>query len=251
MKLSHDCSLFELGKLIHSVINSILPQGTLIWNLHIVQVEKSSYVWLPLLPRLDGRGYELVYAEKWSPSDYYQRARIPVLYNNGTNAEGVIVGPSMPSAQGLSSQGSSASEPAGAAAEVRSTLSVCSSHTPHIYQVESMACSGECVILLGETSAEPTASSGPGMSAPPGAQVTPSKPPAGWQAFASRHNTTVQARLMTPTLAITANNTSNASTAPAAPRQSAASTASSAAQVSSTETMARKIADTLSVALSG
>lgn len=87
----------------------------------MLQVEKSSYVWLPLLPRLDGRGYELVFAEKWSPSDYHERARIPVLYNNGTAAEGVSVGPSMPSAQGLSSAGSSVTEPAGAAAEVRGT----------------------------------------------------------------------------------------------------------------------------------
>ena len=101
-------------------------------SVHDVQVERSSYVWLPLLPRLDGRGYELVYAEKWSPSDYYQRARIPVLYNNSTNAEGVVVGPSMPSAQGLSSQGSSAMEPAGAAAEVRSTFSFQLSQPSHM-----------------------------------------------------------------------------------------------------------------------
>ena len=88
----------------------------------MLQVEKSSYVWLPLLPRLDGRGYELVYAEKWSPADYHERARIPVLYNNGSTAEGVSVGSSMPSAQGLGSQSSSVTEPAGAAAEVRGTL---------------------------------------------------------------------------------------------------------------------------------
>ncbi|CAL5218581.1 g275 [Coccomyxa viridis] len=169
------------------------------WNFYGPgKVEKASYVWLPLLPRLDGRGYELVYAEKWSPSDYHERARIPVLYNNGSTAEGVSVGPAMPSAQGLGSQSSSVTEPAGAAAE-----------------------------------------------------VTPSKPPAGWQAFASRHNTTVQARVMTPTLAGNASSSSNASTAPAVPRNSVASAAASAAQISSTETMARKIADTLSVALSG
>ena len=90
----------------------------------MLQVEKSSYVWLPLLPRLDGRGYELVYAEKWSPSDYHERARIPVLYNNGSTAEGVNVGSSMPSAQGLGSQSSSVMEPAGAAAEVRATLTI-------------------------------------------------------------------------------------------------------------------------------
>lgn len=87
----------------------------------LVQVVKSSYVWLPLLPRLDGRGYELVYAEKWSPSDYHERARIPVLYNNGTNPEGVSVGSSLPSAQGLGSSSSSSTEPAGAAAEVCGT----------------------------------------------------------------------------------------------------------------------------------
>ena len=90
----------------------------------MLQVEKASYVWLPLLPRLDGRGYELVYAEKWSPSDYHQRARIPVSYNNGTTAEGVAVGPSMPSAQGLSNSGGSIVEPAGAAAEVRGAFLV-------------------------------------------------------------------------------------------------------------------------------
>ena len=95
----------------------------------MLQVEKASYVWLPLLPRLDGRGYELVYAEKWSPSDYHERARIPVLYNNGSTAEGVSVGPAMPSAQGLGSQSSSVTEPAGAAAEVRGNAAVCRSHT--------------------------------------------------------------------------------------------------------------------------
>ena len=56
-----------------------------------MQVEKSSYVWLPLLPRLDGQGYELVYADKWSPSDYKERARIPVVYNNGTEPEGISI----------------------------------------------------------------------------------------------------------------------------------------------------------------
>lgn len=75
---------------------------------------KASYVWLPLLPRLDGKGYELVYAEKWSPSDFHERARIPVLYNNGTRLEGDPVVPTAPSAQGVGST----AEPAGAAAEV-------------------------------------------------------------------------------------------------------------------------------------
>ena len=237
----------------------------------VLQVERSSYVWLPLLPRLDGRGYELVYAEKWSPSDYHERARIPVVYNNGSTAEGVAVGSSMPSAQGLGSQSSTVMEPAGAAAEVFSTLAlyaltcshasycICAMHAETfplsfiwtIYDLEvvlHVGCRGRDVSRHNSTTY------GTGVIADPAVQVTPSKPPAGWQAFASRHNTTVQARVMTPTLASLAGNASNAgnaSTAPSAPRSSVASAAASAAQISSTETMARKIADTLSVALSG
>jgi hypothetical protein len=84
-----------------------------------VQVEKSSYVWLPLLPRLDGQGYELVYADKWSPSDYKERARIPVVYNNGTEPEGISID-NVPMNEGATGGGSV--EPEGAAAEVWSAL---------------------------------------------------------------------------------------------------------------------------------
>ena len=82
-----------------------------------MQVEKASYVWLPLLPRLDGLGYELVYADKWSPSDYRERARIPVVYNNGTTPESIPISQALPAAQGSSSP-----EVAGAAAEVKHLL---------------------------------------------------------------------------------------------------------------------------------
>ena len=84
-----------------------------------MQVEKSSYVWLPLLPRLDGQGYELVYADKWSPTDYKERARIPVVYNNGTEPEGISIN-NVPMKEGATGGGSV--EPEGAAAEVWSAL---------------------------------------------------------------------------------------------------------------------------------
>lgn len=81
------------------------------------QVVKASYVWLPLLPRLDGLGYELVYADRWSPSEFRERARIPVVYNNGTSPESIPISRALPYAQGSSSP-----EVAGAAAEVRHPL---------------------------------------------------------------------------------------------------------------------------------
>ena len=79
-------------------------------------------------------------------------------------------------------------------------------------------------------------------------QATPSRPPPGWQTFSSQHNATRQARVMTPTRAA---NASAAAPAPSANTSAVAATASDAAQVSGTEAMARKIADTLSAALSG
>lgn len=49
-----------------------------------MQVETASYVWLPLLPRSDGMGYELHYEKNWRPADFRDRARLPVALNNGT-----------------------------------------------------------------------------------------------------------------------------------------------------------------------
>jgi hypothetical protein len=49
------------------------------------QVESASYVWLPLLPRADGLGYELLYETSWRPIDYRERARWPVHPANGTS----------------------------------------------------------------------------------------------------------------------------------------------------------------------
>lgn len=46
------------------------------------QVESASYVWLPLLPRGDGLGYELQYEEKWRPSDFRDRAQQPLKLSN-------------------------------------------------------------------------------------------------------------------------------------------------------------------------
>ena len=89
-------------------------QGSTLRCGRCVQVVKASYVWLPLLPRLDGSGYELVYADKWSPSQFRERARIPVVYNNGTSPERLPISRALPYAQSSSSP-----EVAGAAAEVQ------------------------------------------------------------------------------------------------------------------------------------
>lgn len=47
-------------------------------------METASYVWLPLLPRSDGMGYELHFEKSWRPADFRDRARHPVALNNGT-----------------------------------------------------------------------------------------------------------------------------------------------------------------------
>ena len=49
------------------------------------QVERASYVWLPLLPREDGVGYELMYHESWRPMDFRNATRVPV-YANATTS---------------------------------------------------------------------------------------------------------------------------------------------------------------------
>ena len=49
-----------------------------------MQVETASYVWLPLLPRSDGMGYELHFEKSWRPADFRDRARLLVALNNGT-----------------------------------------------------------------------------------------------------------------------------------------------------------------------
>lgn len=49
-----------------------------------LQVENATYVWLPLLPRTDGAGYELQFENEWRPADFRDRARVPVVYNTGT-----------------------------------------------------------------------------------------------------------------------------------------------------------------------
>ena len=96
----------------------------------IGQVERASYVWLPLLPRHDGLGYELLYADAWRPSDFKFQAKpnatAPSL--NATlallNSTGVAEGTPAPGAgigAGSGSSGSAAAaslEPIGAAAEV-------------------------------------------------------------------------------------------------------------------------------------
>ena len=111
-----------------------------------MQVEKSSYVWLPLLPRLDGQGYELVYADKWSPSDYKERARIPVIYNNGTEPEGISVG-NVHMVEGATGGGGGGVEPEGAAAEVWSAL-FCSLCAPALPIITPRA--GSCSLCLQE-----------------------------------------------------------------------------------------------------
>ena len=45
------------------------------------QVEKASYVWLPLLPRDDGSGYELAYYDVWRPVDLRNATRVLVSAN--------------------------------------------------------------------------------------------------------------------------------------------------------------------------
>ncbi len=48
------------------------------------QVERASYVWLPLLPRGDGAGYELTYHTSWRPIDFRNATRVPVSANATT-----------------------------------------------------------------------------------------------------------------------------------------------------------------------
>ena len=48
------------------------------------QVANASYVWLPLLPRDNGLGYELRWAAQWQPSDYTAAAQLPVPLNSNS-----------------------------------------------------------------------------------------------------------------------------------------------------------------------
>ena len=42
-------------------------------------------MWLPLLPRPDGLGYELVHADTWRPSDYASAAQLSVPLNTNSS----------------------------------------------------------------------------------------------------------------------------------------------------------------------
>jgi hypothetical protein len=112
------------------VVSGALPsshscRGTsLIENLSFVcalQVENATYMWLPLLPRSDGLGYELHYENKWRPADYRDRARVAVVYNNGTApppaAATETAGAGGARVQGGGAVSSAGSEPTGAAAK--------------------------------------------------------------------------------------------------------------------------------------
>ena len=84
------------------------------------QVERASYVWLPLLPRDDGLGYKLAYYEIWRPIDFREAARVPVsanasIANLGGNIVPEAVGPSVAGGIGA---GPTGVQPTGAAAEV-------------------------------------------------------------------------------------------------------------------------------------
>jgi hypothetical protein len=42
-------------------------------------------VWLPLLPRSNGLGYELHWAAQWRPRDYRAAAQLPVPLNSNSS----------------------------------------------------------------------------------------------------------------------------------------------------------------------
>ena len=103
-------------------------------------------------------GMSLCMRRSGAPQTTMSERRIPVLYNNGSTAEGVNVGSSMPSAQGLGSQSSSVMEPAGAAAEVRATLTIhCSPALARMHPAAPVACMQNAFrpaqVLSGERSA--------------------------------------------------------------------------------------------------
>ena len=74
-------------------------------------------MWLPLLPRADGLGYELHYEDEWRPSDFRDAARRPVQQGNYSASTETAAAEEQSAAQVQATVGTSVNAPVGAAAE--------------------------------------------------------------------------------------------------------------------------------------
>ena len=77
-------------------------------------------MWLPLLPRGDGTGYELPYYDAWRPVDFRKAARVPVSANASIASLGSTITPEafQPAVGGGIGAQASRMQPVGAAAKV-------------------------------------------------------------------------------------------------------------------------------------